>query len=279
MNKTDEILNKIIEWAKEEELVRGLIMVGSKALSDATDDLADIDISVFFKDKESFIRDASWISKIAKVWVYSPDEHYYGDTLVPTRLVIYEDGVKVDYSLCDIEVIEFLAKNNHFDTGYKILIDKDGLMTNFKEPSFKPSLPKKPTEEEFIHIIKEFWFEAYHVAKYLKREDLWLVKFRDWSLQVYLITMMEWLMLARNNWDYDVKWNGKHIKKWLDPKIYERLNEIFSHFDKEDSWTGLIARLNLFRDLSKETAQLLGYPYPEDTDKNLTGFINNLYEN
>lgn len=49
------------------------------------------------------------------------------------------------------------------------------------------------------------------------------------------------------------KWAGKNIKKWLDPEIYERLNEIFSHFDKEDSWKALEARLNLFRDLSKAT--------------------------
>lgn len=80
-------------------------------------------------------------------------------------------------------------------------------------------------------------------------------------------------MLAKNNWNYDVKWTGKNIKNWLDPDIYNRLSGIFSHFDVKDSWKALIARLNLFRDLSKETARILNYEYPENVDKNLSEFI------
>ena len=273
MDKAGIILNKIFEWAKAEESIRGLVIVGSRALQSPTDDLADLDISVFTRDIVTYVKDDSWISKIAKIWVYSPDKYYFNDVSVPTRLVIYEGGVKVDYSFWNVDIIAKLAKSDYFDTGYKILLDKDGLLKSFKEPSLKPKIPAKPTEEEFIHIINEFWFEAYHVAKYLKREDHWLVKFRDWSLQVYLLMMMEWYMLAKNNWDYDVKWTGKDIKKWVDPKIYKSLYDIFSSFDIEDSWRALIARINLFRDLSKETAEILSYPYPSVVDKNLTDFI------
>lgn len=50
MNKTDEILNKIIDWTKDEDAVRSVIIVGSKALEEPTDDLADFDISLFIKD-------------------------------------------------------------------------------------------------------------------------------------------------------------------------------------------------------------------------------------
>lgn len=273
MNKTDEILGKITDWAKNEDAVRGVIVVGSRTLREPTDALADFDISLFIKDTKPFIKDNSWISKIAKVWVYSPDKYKWNETIVPTRLVIYEGGIKVDYSLWNVSVTQELGKSEFFDSRYKILLDKDNILANFKTTSFKSSVPKKPTQEEFAIAINEFWFEAYHVAKYLKREDLWLVKFRDWSLQIYLLTMMEWFMLSKNNWDYDIKWTGKNIKKWLDPEIYKRLNEIFSHFDKEDSWKGLVARIELFRDISKETANNLGYNYPENVDANLTKFI------
>ena len=188
MGKAEEILKKIIDWAQNEDNVRGLIIVGSRALEGQSDELSDLDISLFTNNKDSYIEDDSWISSISNEWVYSPDKYYFNDVLVPTRLVIYEGGVKVDYSLWSVDVAAQLAKSDYFDTGYKVLVDKDELFKGFKEPSLKPSIPTKPTEKEFTHIIKEFWFEAYHVAKYLKREDLWLVKFRDWSLQVCLLT-------------------------------------------------------------------------------------------
>lgn len=275
MSKAEEFLNKIIKWGEGNENIRGLIVEGSIAQG-SSDELSDVDISIFAKDIEPLIKDDSWISKVASIWVYSPDKYDFNNSVIHTQLVIYEGGVKVDYSLWGTNLIDELTNSNNsgkFETGYKVLLDKDGLLKNLPQAITKYKIPTKPTEKEFIFNITEFWFEAYHVAKYSKREDLWLVKFRDWSLQVYLLTMMEWYMLAKNNWDYDVKWTGKNIRKWLDPEIYERLKDIFSHFDKEDSWKALEARLNLFRDLSKETAKKLGYNYPEEMDKNLTDFM------
>lgn len=276
MDNADEILNKIIDWAKGEELIKGVVMVGSRAL-EQSDDLSDIDISIFAKDIDPFVKDDSWISKISNVWVYSPDKYYFEDILVPTRLVIYERGDKVDFSLWNTDATEKLGQSGFFDTGFKILLDKDGGLANFKKPSLKPKLPKKPTEEEFIHLINEFWFEAYHIAKYLKRDDLWLVKNVDRVVKKHLLTMMEWYTLAKNNWEMDVKWLGKNIKNWLEVEIYNKLNNTFAHFDSEDSWKALISSSDLFRDLSKQSAKMLGYTYPEEVDKNLTGFINKLH--
>lgn len=277
MNSSDEILKKTIAWAENEKSVRGVILVGSRAI-EQSDDLSDFDISIITTNTKQFTEDDSWISAIAPVWLYSPDKYTWNDTEVPTRLVLYEGGVKVDFSLWNISIAEVVGQSTFFDTGFKVLVDKDRILENFKPASLKQVTPQKPSEEEFIHIIKEFWFEAYHVAKYLKREDLWLVKFRDWSLQVYLLTIMEWYMLAKNNWNYDVQWTGKHIKKWLDPEIYQRLYAIFGHFDTEDSWKAFEARINLFRDLSKKTAAQLGYKYPNDIDENLTKYIVSLKE-
>lgn len=275
-----DFLNKITNWAKEDENIRSLLVEGSVAQGSA-DELSDVDVSIFARDIESLINDNSWISKIANVWVYSPDKYNFNNSAIHTRLVIYEGGVKVDYSLWNVNLIEQLINSNNskkFTTGYKVILDKDGLLKNLPQPSSKFRVSQKPSEEEFIFTIKEFWFESYHVAKYLKREDLWMVKSRDWAIKELLLTIMEWQTLAKNNWNTDVKWMGKNIKQWLEPEIYNRLNNIFGHFDLEDSWKSLLTNIDLFRDLSKEVAKLLNYSYPEDVDKNLTSFINKLHE-
>lgn len=275
MGRIDEILSKIIDWAKNEDLVRGLLLQGSLTRQDS-DELSDLDINVFVTKIEPFVKDDSWISSIAKVWVYSPDKIEFEGIVYPQRLVIYDQGTKVDFGLRTIDIITRLARSNFYDDGYKILLDKDNLLSKLPGPSFKSAIPAKPTQEEFTHAVKEYWFEEYHVAKYLKREDLWLVKFRDWSIKYYLLKMMEWYTLVKNNLDYDVRWDGKQIQKWLEPKIYNKLFNIYGHFETNDSWEKLMMNNNLFREISIKTAKLLGYKYPKEVDKNLTEFTSKL---
>jgi aminoglycoside 6-adenylyltransferase len=279
MAATDDILNHIIRWGAREAPVRALLLMGSRAVREPADQLADLDIGVFATDSTPYLDDDGWIGQIANPWVYSPDQFYFHDTPVPTRLVIYEGGTKVDYSFWSPASVERLAGERYFDTGYKVLLDKAGTLQRLDPPSFTPAIPPRPTEQAFVRLINEYWFEAYHVAKYLYRGDLWLVKFRDaGSLKVYLLTLMEWYELAKHGWNCDVKWTGKHIRQWLEPALYDRLGEIFAHFDVEDSWKALFANNALFRDLSDRTARLLGYRYPSSVAENISQFILNLHE-
>lgn len=223
MSGSEELLKRLLAFAEKEDKIRGIIIVGSRASDRPVDDLADFDISIFTTDVNFFTKDDTWLSQMGNIWVYSPDKYFFDKELIPTRLVIYEGGLKVDYSLWDTRITHILAQSKYFDTGYKVLLDKDGLLGEIPAPSQMPATPAKPTQEEFSFAITEYWFEAYHVAKYLKREDLWLAKTRDVSIKYYLLKMMEWYILAQHNWNTDVKWSGKHIKEWLEPAVYQQL--------------------------------------------------------
>jgi aminoglycoside 6-adenylyltransferase len=275
----DPMLKKIITWAENAENIRGLVMEGSRGATNPVDDLADYDINVFCTNYEEFRDQDEWLSDIAKVWVYEPNEGQFEDAKSVNRLVIFEGGKKVDFVFWTIDLVDRMVSANKYDKGCKVLLDKDGILEPLNNSVIKPSTPQKPTQEEFEFIIKEYWFEEYHVAKYLKRKDLWLVKFRDGSIKFYLLKMMEWYMLAKNNWNYDVKWDGKHIEKWLEPEVYDRLFKTYGHFDEKDSWDALNENNDLFRDISKKTAELLAYKYPDEVDKNFTEFTQKLYAN
>lgn len=66
------------------------------------------------------------------------------------------------------------------------------------------------------------------------------------------------------------------ISSWVSDDSLKGLHGIFAHFDPQDSWKALLNAMELFRNLSKETAQKLGLEYPEDLDSNLSNFILNL---
>ena len=62
--------------------------------------------------------------------------------------------------------------------------------------------------------MEEFWFEAWHIPKYLKRNDLWVVKFRDWTMKQLLLRMLEWHAIATNGPALDISHIGVHMKDW-----------------------------------------------------------------
>ncbi|MFC1845720.1 aminoglycoside 6-adenylyltransferase, partial [Candidatus Dependentiae bacterium] len=51
------VLNKIIAWAKKEEPIRVLLLTGSLASKGSKDELSDYDIALFTTDIDNYLRD------------------------------------------------------------------------------------------------------------------------------------------------------------------------------------------------------------------------------
>ena len=141
-------------------------------------------------------------------------------------------------------------------------------------PPFSRSMEyERPGEDEFRRTIEEFWHEAHNVAKYLARNDLWSVKFRDWEMKRFLLRMIEWHAHSKYGWQYDTSHLGKWMSSWVDPEIWESLHAAFARFDAQSGWNALLATVRLFRRIAPETAERLRYRYPDDLDRNMEGLI------
>src|SRR6266850_4429599 len=201
----DDILSRIVSWAEREAPVRGLILEGSRAEKGEADELSDYDVNMFITDPAPYTQDDRWISAIADVWVYIPEKVPHHGQVFATRLVIYQAGVKVDFILYSTGVLREFAHSDplpeHYDIGYRVLLDKDGVAAAMPSSSRQAFRRGKPTETTFLACVHEFWFEAYHVAKYLRRRDLWPVKGRDWTTKCLLLRMIEWHERGKHGWD------------------------------------------------------------------------------
>lgn len=273
-----EVLSKICTWAEDEEAIQVAILIGSRAIDGKYDELSDYDISLFTTKETSYLKDDKWLSLINTHWICVHEKLAWKDQEIPTRLVIFEGGAKVDFAFYPIEALIELsnAKSlpSDYDAGYKVLLDKGGLTEAIAKPSFQAFLPPKPSQEEFERVVQEFWFEAYHVAKYLKREDLWRVKFREWEMKdPFLITMLRWHSGAKHGWNIKTHAQGKSMQSWVDEAIWKDLNTCFPHFNADDSWAALEQTTSLFRRIALETANLMNYSYPGEVDRNLSDFI------
>lgn len=272
------VLERILDWAENNENVRMIIQTGSHIRNDHTsDELSDYDIELFVDNIDDFSKSDSWINEIKEAWIILPLVNNVGD---PTRLVIYEGGEKVDFTLNKIQDFDKLivdqGNSDLFNRGYKVLLDKNNLSSKLKDAPFKNLASNKPTQIEFNALVEEFFFEIYHVAKYLKREDLWPVKFRDWTTKELMLRMIEWYEKSEKGWDFDTWYFGQKMKKWIDPDVYSQISGIFAHFDKQDGLEAMNNTINLFREVAKKTAKNLNYTYPQVVDDNILSYVNSI---
>ena len=277
----ENFLSKIINWAKQESQIRALILTGSRAEKRSIDEFSDYDIAVICKDSKPYAKDNLWIPKLKKFIICIPEKMSFGNKKYPARLIIFEDYTKIDFSFFPIDFLKILSSKkplpDQYNIGYKVILDKDGITKKLPKPTFEGFKIKKPTEKEFYECIDDFWFEVYHVAIYLARQDLWHAKFRNNDIKNhFLLKMIEWNEGSKHNWDYETNSLGKRMQSWVNKKTWKSCFDIFAHFDAKDSWQALLKMMELFRTISRETAKKLGYKYPEHIDKNISKFVNNV---
>lgn len=268
MSTAGHILSRVVAWATGEANVRRLILVGSRARVERPDDLADIDIQVYAETSEPYTQNKAWLTTIATPWLCVRDEYVDGDVTIATRLVIFEGGVKVDFAFYPASVVSCGVGAG---LAHRILLDKDGGGCS-EAMATPPSIqPAPPDEMEFRRIVEEFWFEAYHVAKYLTRDELWLAKSRDWATKRFLWRMIEWHEQIVRGHAPDALSEGRRASVSAD--TWTTLYGTFSGFGREESWSAMLATTRLFQRLSADVAATLGFADPAETDRNMSQLI------
>ena len=278
--EADALLARIIAWAEADANVRALIMTGSRARADGrVDEFSDFDLEIIADRPEQLTGDDAWFRGFGRVWVHLP-------TTVrarhETRLVFYEGGMKIDFSLCGRErvsaMVEAKTLDGLYERGYRVLLDKDGMTAAL--PTATGAFPAKglPGQWAFTATVEEFWFEAAHIPRYILRGELWVVKFRDWTMKELLLRMLEWHAIARAEQPVDVWHIGTHMAVWVDDDTQHELRAIFGAFDERSSWRALIATTALFRRVATETAAAIGLRYPIEADAAVSGYIEGVRE-
>jgi len=274
-----ELLEKIINWAEKKAGISVLILSGSLAAKGKKDSLSDYDIAVYGNDFD-FIKQDDWIDDIDHYLICIHESFEFLDRQIPARLIIFDEVLKVDFSFHPLQSLHTLISQkklpDDYDIGYRILLDKEGIASKMQKPSYRGFVMHKPSAKDFQQNCNEFWFEIYHVAKYLSRNDLWTAKSRDWAAKEWLRKMIEWNHAAKLKWGFSLKNEGKNMKEWIDKKTWEDLHKSFGRFEKKDSWKAMEKTIKIYRRIAIKTANQLKYKYNQKPDDAISEFIKNL---
>lgn len=273
MNITHPYLDTILHWARHEADIRALVVTGSLARhDDSIDEYSDLDIQVIATEIKRYIADDSWLEQLGEVWIRFPLNQN-----APYRLVWFKGGIKVDFQFLDLRDLNLRDLTDEYKRGYHILLDKDNHFRCLPpSPRVFPQAPS-PSVSEIQATINEFWFEAIHVAQFIRRREFWVVKHRDWTMKTNLLRMLEWhsRLVSRepiNTWQL-----GRRVAHWAGEDIYAALAHIWTGWDALALWDALLAQLELFSRLSLGLAIALQFNYDERRFRQIDAYIRQLW--
>ena len=259
------VLDRIVAWGEREEAVRVLVLTSSRARADETVDLlSDYDVIVALTDLARFDPAAAYGPPLSR-W---GDEHAVHGATALFRGVVYEDGVKVDWTLWPASVPALVAERgltDDLDVGYRVLLDKDGSTAAWPAATQQAHVPTRPSEEEYVALVEEFWWSCTYVAKSLWRGERFFTRFvLDVDLKhAVLRRLLEWLVEIEHGWTLRPGAYGRGLERLLPADVWWQLE---ATYDGEGGWDAFDRTVALFRRVAHEVADGLGYAYPQRVD-------------
>lgn len=279
----EQLIERITKLAEDSPDIDAMMIIGSRARTgQSADEWSDLDVIIITSDPERYLSKTDWLSRIGKPLLTFLEPTAVGGQM--ERRVLFEGMLDADFSIIPQKVAQQLLQDSIppqilevFNRGVRVLVDKSGEAAKMlsRISSIKSSIPRPPTEREFLEAVYDFLYHAIWAVKKLRRGELWTAKF---CLDSYmklkcLLPMVEWHTRTMKGWSYDTWHGGRFLEKWASPSILEGLRDVFSHYDRDDVKRALLATMELFRRISMEVAEKLGYSYPTALDQQIVEWV------
>jgi aminoglycoside 6-adenylyltransferase len=283
MIQEDPAVQDFIHWAQEQQAVRAMLLTGSRANPGAVVDAwSDYDLLLVVEDIHPFTVDRSWLEGFGHVLVAYWDPIHpvpdFPDFEQVGNVVLFEDGLKTDFILWPVELLQQVAGSSALpaglDRGYIVLLDKDRLTAGLRAPTYSAYIPTPPSNEVYQKVVKDFFSDVPYVAKCLRRDELMPLK---WCLDLdmkhnFLRQMLEWRMECERDWSAPTGFLGRGLKKAVPPEIWSQVESTYVGAGIEANWDALFRTLALFRQVAVEVAEQLGYDYPHDMECHVVAY-------
>ncbi|SRR5216683_1887624 len=280
-----DVVDKLVAWGTVHPLIRAMILTSSRSRPDGPVDLlSDYDLILAVSDVGPFAFDDAWICEYGRPMVRWGDQGEIDDLTTYFRSAIYQNYVKIDYSIWPVELLERIEASallpDQLDVGYQVLLDKDQRTAGWKPPSYQAHIPARPTEAEYQALVEEFWWGTTYVAKSLWRDDLVFAKWvldQDLKLET-MRRMLEWRIEIDHNWSVKPGIYGRGLKQLLPADIWSKFATTYVSLDVEETWAALDRVIALFCQVAPDVGNALGYTYPQQVDDQVSAYLEAIRE-
>lgn len=272
----DAILERFKAFGLADERVSSIVVIGSQARQDTpADPYSDLDLIMAVDDPIPFLETDGWLDVIAPHHISFVERTMDGQR---ERRVMFDGALDVDMVIVPLEYARTAMRAptllSIFSRGYRVLVDKPGLVDAAPENVPAPDGYVFPSEANFDNMVQDFWYHCIWTGKKLFRGELWAAKFCvDVYMKQLLRTMIECYEHTRHGLTYNTWHSGRFLDSWADADITKPLAEAFAHYERADMVRALHVTMDLYRKIASASAMTLGYPYPDGADAFATQWV------
>ncbi|GIO25899.1 aminoglycoside 6-adenylyltransferase [Ornithinibacillus bavariensis] len=284
MRTEKEMLDLILDVAKNDERIRAVYMNGSRTNPNVPKDIfQDFDIVYVVKETEPFIHNAPWISVFGELLMVQEPEKMdkeIGETVDLSQnygyLMLFSDGNRIDLH---IQTKDYMLRTYKGDSLTMPLLDKDDCLPPIPNASDKDYWITMPIEAEYFSACNDFWWCTQNVAKGIWREELPYAKeMFEAAIRPRINQLVSWWIGIQHDFQISPGKMGKYFENYLPKPYWDMYRSTYANGEYEETWEALFVACELFRLIAIEVSESLSFKYLYEEDRNMTRYLKRVRE-
>ncbi len=259
-----QMLRLILQTAKTLQ-VEAVAMSGSRTDTKAPkDEFQDYDVVYIVDDLDNLTSDLAWLDSFGKRII---EQH---NVLGNRRLylMLFEDGNRIDLTLCPKEYIKEWVES---EADFTVLEGTKGLFAPYS-PNPQRYWTSPASQIDFEKACNEFWWVSAYVVKGICRNQLIYATDHLYGIcQQELLKVLGW-QVASDRGAVDVGKNYKYLFNYLPTEKEKEFSNLLDFSSKEKITQSLFATMQLFHQEAQSFAQKMGFDYDTEVAEKMVEY-------
>ena len=256
MRTETEMLDVILQTAKTLQ-VEAVAMSGSRTDTKAPkDEFQDYDVVYIVESLDGLLADLTWLDQFGKriIEQYNVLDHRR------LYLLLFEDGNRIDLTLCPKEYIQEWVDS---EADYTVLKDEKGLFESYTT-SPQRYWTNPASEIEFEKTCNEFWWVSAYVVKGICRKQLLYATDHLYGIcHQELLKILAW-QVASDRGKVDIGKNYKYLFNYLPAEKERQFSNLLDFSSLDKITQSLFATMELFHQETQFLAHKMGFDYDKE---------------
>lgn len=253
MRTETEMLDVILQTAKTLQ-VKAVAMSGSRTCPNVPkDEFQDYDVVYIVDDLDNLTSDLSWLAYFGKRII--EQEVSLGNRRL--YLMLFEDGNRIDLTLCPKEYIQEWVDS---EAGFTVLEDPEHLFGPYSQ-NLERYWTIPATETDFEKSCNEFWWVSAYVVKGICRNQLIYATDHLYGIcQQELLKVLAW-RVASDRGAVDIGKNYKYLFNYLPAEKEKEFSNMLDFSSLDKITQSLFITMKFFHQEAQFLAQKMGFEY------------------
>ena len=257
MRTEPEMLDLILQTAKTLK-VEAVALSGSRTNQKVqTDEFQDYDVVYVVDDLDNLTSDLAWLDQFGARII---EQH----NILGNRrlyLMLFEDGNRIDLTLCPKEYIKEWVES---EADFTVLEDPKGLFSPYS-PNPQRYWTNPASQTDFEKSCNEFWWVSAYVVKGIHRNHLVYATDHLYGIcQQELLKLLAW-QVAADKGTVDVGKNYKYLFQYLPAEKEKEFTALLNFSDQKKITKSLFATMDFFHKEAQAFSIKTGFHYDKAT--------------